>query len=1494
MLHRLGLFDFCGLAKAPDTDINRYLDEVEKGLYPAEKNSEEIGNDFGMPSTYSPARDSAACLLLLEEFLHAMIIICKELPPVPPSNKAAHTAQAKWRLRREVIHRLSSGPKTHSEMAEVHHVLSHWDNVYLSEEGKLLNPDDATGAALGVVLGEVANRKISRRTNEPHKWELNREAWESYDPSFYHINLRNHQTAAESRPAFPADNKFRVKPKPFCPPLFESHRAFVRVRRDVTSDATILAITYRTLHMHIRDNKKAKKPCELRGAMAYEEDNKSETAVARAVHLLTLGAYAWQGASSEDKNWRNGGGGSIGSIFFDRSDNISAPTAKEWISAALLGNPRIQQASEWYKGEENCLQLLRRLAVDGGYDGCFFAQDRAVQAGAAWLCDFAARCDGEASKLVYLDEPTDCVDDSEKQETELEKRKRVAKEKAMERMKALSAKFAFAHQEELGEGGEKEEFGKGWSFATPQAESASRTSIQLSDADKTPSIAASDAVKITSDEPQIPMRLLKVRPQCIICSDDSNAEKRTKEREESGHRQSRRRRNNGGNALAFVGYTQASTVMKGGGGPPPTSGDTCSFTPVRRFVGAHVALCGHAIHSECWESYLATISRREDRRVSKKDEFRCPLCQRLSNCLIPFIDVGVDWIDPASSTNNSTPMEITKLKSDDREDAMSCESMEVVRPSSSQNFLDTTPWWVSRHTDSVTWDGQCAFVLNAPKQELRLDQIDHKTDSTPIPRRRSVRALRKKDLYAAWNAMMKTPRFVRRRLRPRSEGNSSNTVAQHSGQDDPSFAPLSSTDSAAETVVWRRFMDQVSDITYKADGKRLGDENLHRDFGEFRHYIVEKYAYNLANKHGNKEPLDWPSCVFPTTLHDTQRQELSREKLLSKLMMSIQSLTYSVCCEANEARRLTKKATITSTKYVGSSSSENISINAIFSKYGITNILCNGQLIIFPQPSATEDDGFQPFNGRLGRLRYVGLAVMAAAGAVAADLVQLVLGFPLQSSSSVPNEPYRSPILYPILLGNVLTHIVAAMCASGGRVRAMSDSLEVVWPIPFSSRGSFTHGKNADSMVDDSEGFIKLGLLARILQVLLGTIGMSGTGAECAVLESIQKMRASGSRDSSAENTWTMNCLSILEMAFSKHRQSDAIRDVSHSDVDITNRIEEGCFLAAQAACSFLADIGIILQLLVPGIMTRYMSSGSFDDGVQSDNIFAALTELRTFFRMEPISEILESDAISLVVSNWYETARNHQNAKSLPAAKISRSGAMVSSRLFETQGFRVYDWPMQSCNHVGDQNQLERKYKDKDTTRPKDKIEGTPMEIDLPVESTNPTARPQAPSPLVSFSSKKNVKLIGGYVSGENPMTSNRRPRISMVPTSYTDLYAELIQLLPDSEQTAVCLACGEVMNAGGRGECTRHSNKCGAGAGMFFLLQECAGLIMHNGKAAYIHSPYVDSHGETPQYRGRPLNLDLDRYGHLREVWSGHSIRQQVLAERESSRQLIVDGFY
>jgi Putative zinc finger in N-recognin (UBR box) len=860
LLHRLGLFEFCGLAKAPDTDINRYLDEVQQGLYKPEKSTQDTSDSFLLPSTFSPAKDTGAFLLLLEEFLHLIIVVVSELPGIPPKDKSDHTQQAKWRLKREVIHRLASGEKTHSELAEVHHVLSHWDNVFLSEEGKLVNPDDATGAALASVLSDIASRKVSRGKMEPDKWELNREAWDSYDPSFFHINSRNHQQAADNRPSLDSDTKFKCKPKPFCPPPLGAHHSSSRLRRDITADSTILAITYRTLHMHIRDSEKKKKGLSgLRGAIAYENQERSETALARAVHLLTLGAYAWKDASADNLRWRQEGGGSIGSIFFDRSDDFAAPTAKEWVSAALLVNPRIQQSSDWYEGEENCLHLLRRLAVDGGFVGSFVAQDQAVKAGAAWLCEFAAANNIEARKIVDVEQNKTDGESQEKQETELEKRKRMAMEKVMARMKAQAAKFASmtAELDDENEEGSADRDKAAAEGATPQqhifrqGSFASGSSVaSTSDSDKATTLSA-EASDLFIDS-HIPSRLLKNRPQCIICnSDDANSE-RQRAQEEGVHRKSRRRRNDGGNALAFVGYTQASTVLKGGGGPPSSGSVYSSFSPVRRFVGAHLALCGHAIHSECWESYLASVSHREDRIIGKRDEFRCPLCQNLSNCLVPFIDAGIDWIDSASQCDSSA-MDISKAKSDDDgvADSMSCDTLDLPDALSLDEFLVATPWWVSRHNKSIVWDGQCAFITESKEQEVAETADARKMDDTRFLNR-SVRGLRKKDLYSAWNAMMKTPRFLRRRLKANHD---TGVIAQ--GPDSSgSYVPSSASESAGETVVWRRFMDQVSDITYRADGKRLGDENLHSDFGEFRHYIVEKYAYNMAYRFAGKETTD--------------------------------------------------------------------------------------------------------------------------------------------------------------------------------------------------------------------------------------------------------------------------------------------------------------------------------------------------------------------------------------------------------------------------------------------------------------------------------------------------------------------------------------------------------------------------------------------------------------------------------------------------------------
>jgi hypothetical protein len=226
----------------------------------------------------------------------------------------------------------------------------------------------------------------------------------------------------------------------------------------------------------------------------------------------------------------------------------------------------------------------------------------------------------------------------------------------------------------------------------------------------------------------------------------------------------------------------------------------------------------------------------------------------------PFIDVGVDWIDSPTCIpiGVSTPASTGVKLEDDGGKAKPAGSAEARHPVPLHNFLSTTPWWMARHNDNVLWDGQSAFIDKSPVSASEVSD-DANVAQKPVTKR-SARSLRKKDVYAAWNAMMKTPRFVRRKLRPRGSRLLEETAVASREQD---LAQLSDgEDSSGETIVWRRFMDQISDTSYRADSKRLGDEHLHDLFGEFRHYVVEKYAYNTANRFTGSEPLDVSTFPF--------------------------------------------------------------------------------------------------------------------------------------------------------------------------------------------------------------------------------------------------------------------------------------------------------------------------------------------------------------------------------------------------------------------------------------------------------------------------------------------------------------------------------------------------------------------------------------------------------------------------------------------------------
>eukprot|EP00804_Cyclotella_cryptica_P026552 CCRYP_015394-RC/>CCRYP_015394-RC protein AED:0.06 eAED:0.06 QI:168/1/1/1/0.85/0.76/21/3141/1947 len=432
LLHRFGVFDFLGFESAPSKDTHQYMQEIEAGFYPAESQAtagqEVPPNSRPFPWVYSPAKDFATSIRLVEELLTLLIILITDIPSPPPQCSEERAMEAKRRLRREVIHRLVSGPKTHSEMAEVHHILPLRDNLVLCDEGKLINPDDASGAALESVLNDVATRKT--RIGDADQWELKKRAWEEYDPSFHRISTRAHQCATEHRP-----KQIPGHCSPYAPKPTPAHDSFKRIRRDLTADASVLAIVYRVLHAYCYAVDSPKSTAELRGREMYEKGTKSETALARAVHILTLGAFAWEETLSSFVSCTDLGGGDIGSVFYQHQVSRVAPNAREWVEMALLRSPDKVMMSSWYLGEENTLLLLKRVASEAAIN------DSSLKSGATWLCDFAAKWNSTAATLLGRGSSTvtttgRAVSDAQ---DELEKRKALAKarqQQAMERMKA--------------------------------------------------------------------------------------------------------------------------------------------------------------------------------------------------------------------------------------------------------------------------------------------------------------------------------------------------------------------------------------------------------------------------------------------------------------------------------------------------------------------------------------------------------------------------------------------------------------------------------------------------------------------------------------------------------------------------------------------------------------------------------------------------------------------------------------------------------------------------------------------------------------------------------------------------------------------------------------------------------------------------------------------------------------------------------------------------
>uniref|UniRef100_A0A673VX04 E3 ubiquitin-protein ligase n=1 Tax=Salmo trutta TaxID=8032 RepID=A0A673VX04_SALTR len=100
-------------------------------------------------------------------------------------------------------------------------------------------------------------------------------------------------------------------------------------------------------------------------------------------------------------------------------------------------------------------------------------------------------------------------------------------------------------------------------------------------------------------------------------------------------------------AMVLAAFVQRSTVMsKNRKRPPhdPEHYDPLFMHPDLSF-GTHTGSCGHIMHSHCWQRYFEAVQAKEQRRQQRlrvhtsydvgNGEFLCPLCECLSNTVIP-------------------------------------------------------------------------------------------------------------------------------------------------------------------------------------------------------------------------------------------------------------------------------------------------------------------------------------------------------------------------------------------------------------------------------------------------------------------------------------------------------------------------------------------------------------------------------------------------------------------------------------------------------------------------------------------------------------------------------------------------------------------------------------------------------------------------------------------------------------------------------------------
>lgn len=586
---------------------------------------------------------------------------------------------------------------------------------------------------------------------------------------------------------------------------------------------------------------------------------------------------------------------------------------------------------------------------------------------------------------------------------------------------------------------------------------------------------------------------------------------------------------------------------------------------------------------------------------------------------------------------------------------------------------------------------------------------------------------------------------------------------------------------------------------------------------------------------------------------------------------------YTCCSEVSEIRRIVDV-------------NGNNSDNSFRSNFGFHSILCHGTLCVLPlTPESQLED---VFNGRLGKLRHLGLSLISTSGASADDLLQISFSSPRyvepiqKDEDKISDEPLRAPMAFPILCGHVLTHTTVAICASVGKVMAEENGLNLqrfeTEPL-FGPRKDFS----LEKMVEECEGLMKLGFVARVTQSLLGSLGVSTRSLSAGRTPEIRISSLEselGDCGNPTRNSWILFCLELMKLTFDVGTTESTVKEETEEAIIVDHdSFVSACRKACFAGSSFLADIALIAQVLVPRYSERFhnlmSSSGvsemmSMQDDTSEDPIFEVLESLREAIQIEEFLTLISSPALQSVLQHWCKDAIRQQTAIDQAKTKEEKE---LRSILYQNYDFHDEDWPLFETSIFTNFDHRKRpSYPGNSKTC--DYHSGNDEVLTFENVDTVPLLGMDMATPW----EEDNIAL-----NDDSSGDGRTRFRVKSLPASYTDLYVELAQSerygshLERQQEVAICLICGAVIPISvSTNDWVHHAQVCGSGAGILFMIQSCRTMLVHERKGAYYSSTlYVDSHGETPAIRGRPLHLDPQRYELLRREWLGHTLRRYVM---------------